>query len=71
MLASAWRLIGSTLEEITNRTDDSKIREELKKGGEFRQQYLNLYDLVHMLVDAGQSQFALLATTAREHTRLC
>lgn len=68
MLASAWRLVGQTLEGIADELgdQDNRIREKLQKDTEFRNLYLELRDHVNKLVDAAQSQFALLATTARK-----
>ena len=68
MLAAAWRLTGQILEEIADELgdQDSRIREKLQKDTEFRNLYLELRDHVGKLVEAAQSQFALLATTARK-----
>lgn len=72
MLASAWRLVGQTLEDIADELggNDNKLRAKLQKDPDFRARYLELYDHVNKLVDVGQNKFALLATTARESSLL-
>ncbi|KAJ3558020.1 hypothetical protein NM688_g1154 [Phlebia brevispora] len=65
MLASGWRLVGQTMEDIADAIgEDSRIKEKLTKDPYFRNLYLELRDHVDQLVVVEQQQFALLATTA-------
>lgn len=71
MLASAWRIIREYFlvfdEEfkLGNAVGDSGVRKHLRDNDELRTEYLVLYDIVKVLVDAAQAKFALLATTTR------
>ena len=65
MLASAWRIVGSVLEEIADELGghDEKLKDRLKQDPAFRATYLELWYHVSKLNDAAQNKFALLATT--------
>lgn len=69
MLASAWRLVGDTLRELSEAgVQDTTVKTYLGKDANIRAKYLVLYDIVNIVAQAGQSKFALLATTARKQS---
>ena len=68
MLASAWRMIGESLEKLEEEgLEDGNAREELKKNGKMRARYLTLYDTVNVLAQASQERLGLLATSSRKY----
>ncbi|KAI0793177.1 hypothetical protein C8Q75DRAFT_547778 [Abortiporus biennis] len=69
MLASAWKIIGETLQDLYDEgLDDDSIKEALKANVNIRARYLVLYDTVNVLVEASQAKFAVLATTADHYS---
>ncbi|EMD37569.1 hypothetical protein CERSUDRAFT_114203 [Gelatoporia subvermispora B] len=72
MLTSAWRLVRDTLEELHNGglpTGSVTVQNKLKNDPALRSRYLVLYDIVNVLVQAGQTKFALLVTTTEHYSR--
>ena len=69
MLASAWRIIREYILvfEEEYKLDEAVghlgVRKALRDNDELRTEYLVLYDIVNVLVDAAQAKFSLLATT--------
>ena len=77
MLASAWRIIREYIlvfgEEY--KLDEAVgvlgVRKALRDNDELRTEYLVLYDIVNVLVDAAQAKFSLLATTTGMFILFC
>lgn len=66
MLASGWRIVSETLNNLTmNGVRDENIKRKLEKNPILRDQYLVLCDMVNTLVELSQNRFSVLATTAR------
>jgi hypothetical protein len=66
MLASGWRIVSETLNNLTmNGVRDENIKSKLEKNPILRDQYLVLCDMVNTLVELSQNRFSVLATTAR------
>lgn len=67
MLASGWNLVRETLYELHEANwDDRLIKAQLRDEEAIRSRFLVLVDIVDVLADVGQANFALLATTTRE-----
>ncbi len=67
MFASGWRLVGDTIRELIDQgLDDTVIKSQLKASSALRSRFLVLYDTVNVLVQAGQANFAILASVSRE-----
>ncbi|KAI0062875.1 hypothetical protein BV25DRAFT_1855093 [Artomyces pyxidatus] len=63
MLTSAWRFIRDGLETLDQEgIADDRVRVQLRDDPDLRTQYLILYDIVNVLVDALQANFSVLAT---------
>ena len=64
-MASGWRLVGDMFRDFAeDGIDDSTVRVQLRNNAQLRSRYLVLCDIVHVLAQASQAKFALLATTA-------
>ena len=71
MLASAWNLVLETLFELGQAgLDDRSVKSQLKNDDTIRSYFLVLHDIVNVIVEAGQANFAVLTTTTRKSTRL-
>jgi len=67
MLASAWKLVSETLNDLAiDGITDKNVKLKLKNDANMRERYMVLYDIVNVLVDMSQDRFSLLATTTRE-----
>lgn len=65
MLASVWKIIRDRLDGLyTDGLSDDQTRAQLKQQEKLREQYLIVYDMVNVLVNALQVRFSLLATTS-------
>ena len=70
MMAAGWRLVGDIIRDlIDDGLDDALVKGQLKSSPTLRSKFLVLYDTVNVLVQAGQTNFAVLATAAREYVR--
>ena len=70
MMAAGWRLVGDIIRDlIDDGLDDALVKGQLKSSPALRSKLLVLYDTVNVLVQAGQTNFAVLATAAREYVR--
>ena len=70
MMAAGWRLVGDIIRDlIDDGLDDALVKGQLKSSPALRSKVLVLYDTVNVLVQAGQTNFAVLATAAREYVR--
>lgn len=67
MLASAWRIVLSTLRDLEgDGLLDQTVKIQLKKNQNLRSRYLILFDMVNDLVKISQAKFSVLATTTRK-----
>lgn len=65
MMASGWRVVGDIIRDLAeDGLDDVTIKLQLKTSKSMRSRFLVLYDTVNVLVQAGQKNFGVLATTA-------
>ncbi len=72
MMASGWRLVGDLIRElIEDGLDDAVIKSQLRAEPSMRSRFLVLYDTVNILVQAGQNNFAVLASATRTYTSVC
>ena len=63
MMASGWRVVGDIIRDlIDDGLDDTIIKSQLASEDRLRNQFLVLYDTVNVLVQAGQANFAILAS---------
>ncbi len=68
MMAAGWRLVGDIIRDLIDEgLDDALVKSQLKSSPSLRSKFLVLYDAVNVLVQAGQTNFAVLATAAREY----
>ncbi|KAH9942511.1 uncharacterized protein BXZ73DRAFT_88059 [Epithele typhae] len=68
MMAAGWRLVGDLIRDlIDGGLDDAVIKAQLKAEPALRSQFLVLYDTVYTLVEAGQANFAILASSSRHY----
>ena len=68
MFASGWRLVGDIIRELIDEgLDDALIKSQLKSSPALRSRFLVLYDTVNVLVQAGQANFAILASVSRKY----
>ena len=68
-MASGWRVVGDLIRElIEDGLDDSVIKSQLRAEPSMRSRFLVLYDTVNILVQAGQNNFAVLASATRKCT---
>jgi len=68
MLASAWKTVRDRLELLEKEgVVNSQIRSQLAKNAHLRKEYLAVYDILGVLIDALQARFSLLAATAGVH----
>lgn len=69
MLASAWKLVSDSLNELAiDGLTDKNIKSKLKTDPDMRARYLVIYDMVNDLVTMSQNRFSVLATTTRMFT---
>lgn len=65
-MASGWRVVGDLIRElIEDGLDDTVIKSQLRAEPSMRSRFLVLYDTVNILVQAGQNNFAVLASATR------
>ncbi|KAG6335576.1 hypothetical protein ID866_3516 [Astraeus odoratus] len=70
MMASGWRIVLDTLRSLEKSgMKDETAHIQLQKDGGLRSRYLVLCDIINVLVDLGQMQFSVLATTAPHYCR--
>ena len=66
MMASGWRVVGDIIRDlIEDGLDDTVIRAQLRSEPSMRSRFLVLYDCVNVLAQAGQNNFAVLASATR------
>lgn len=63
MVASAWQIVYSTLDELQKEygLSDATIKRQLASSERMRSRYLALYHLTDQLVEAAQMNFSNLA----------
>ena len=74
MMAAGWRVVGDIIRDlIDDGLDDAVVKSQLKDDPHLRSKFLVLYDSVNILVQAGQANFAVLAssTSAYRGLALC
>lgn len=68
MFASGWRLVGDIIRDLIDEgLDDTMVKAQLKSSPALRTRFLVLYDTVNVLVQAGQANFAILASASSEY----
>ncbi|KIJ67776.1 hypothetical protein HYDPIDRAFT_107270 [Hydnomerulius pinastri MD-312] len=70
MIASGWKIVLDTLRSLQEYgLSDTTAHIQLQKDENVRSQYLALCDIVGVLIDLGQAQFSVLATTTPHYVR--
>ncbi|KAF8904426.1 hypothetical protein CPB84DRAFT_1727744 [Gymnopilus junonius] len=70
MLASAWRLVSDSLNELAiDGLTDKNVKAKLKNDPDIRARYLVVYDMVNDLITMSQNRFSVLATTTPHYSK--